>query len=314
MKIVFFGTSPFAARILSFLLSQNIQVLAVVTRPDRPRGRAQQLSPPPVKETLLQINQDIPIHQPEKASTPEFAAVLAEYGADLFVVVAYGEIIKQNILDTPSLGCINIHASLLPKYRGAAPMQRCLMAGDPVTGVTIIDMVLKMDAGDMLGIAEVEVPPSMTRGELEEKLVTASCPLLLKILHDFEKGTVKRISQDPKEVTFAQKITPEDEKISWTEAAVDLHNRIRALSPQPGAWCRVSLGAEEKRLKIKRSAPLLEKRGEPGEILVFDAKQGLQIACGKGALALLEVQLEGKKTMKIEDFIKGIHTSISFSV
>ncbi len=309
MKIVFFGTSPFAARILSFLLSQNVEILAVVTRPDRPRGRSQQLTPPPVKEAL---NQDIPVHQPEKASTPEFAATLAEYKADLFVVVAYGEIIKQNILDIPKWGCINIHASLLPKYRGAAPMQRCLLAGDPLTGVTIIEMVLKMDAGDMLGTAEVAVSPSMTCGELEEKLVTASCPLLLKILHDFEQGTVKRIPQNQDGVTFAHKITPEDEKINWTDPAQDLHNRIRALSPAPGAWCTLWVGSEAKRLKIKRSAPILEKKGQPGEILVFDAKEGLQIACGQGALALLEVQLEGKKTMKTEDFIKGVHCSISF--
>ncbi|HEY5259986.1 MAG TPA: methionyl-tRNA formyltransferase [Rhabdochlamydiaceae bacterium] len=313
MKIVFFGTSPFAAQILTFLLSQTIEVLAVVTRPDRPRGRSQQLSSPPVKETLLQLRPDIPVHQPEKASTPEFADILSTYGADLFVVVAYGEIIKQNILDIPKWGCINIHASLLPKYRGAAPIQRSLFAGDPFTGITIIDMVLKMDAGDMLGTAQVAVPPSMTCGELEEKLIAASCPLLLNILHDFENGTVKRISQDPEGVTFAQKITPEDEKIYWTESAADLHNRIRALSPAPGAWCRVWVGDEEKRLKIKRSAPVLTKNGTPGEILVFDAKEGLQVGCGQGALALLEVQLEGKKTMKIEDFIKGIRSSISFN-
>ena len=313
MKIVFFGTSPFAARILSYLLSQNIDVLAVVTRPDRPRGRSQHVSAPPVKEMALQLNPQLPIHQPEKASTHEFASLLKEYNADLFVVVAYGEIIKQNILDIPKWGCINIHASLLPKYRGAAPMQRCLIAGDSRTGVTIIDMVLQMDAGDMLGSAVVPISETMTCGELEEKLVAASCPLLLKTLDDFEQGTVKRISQNPQEVTFAAKITPDDEKIYWTESATNLHNRIRALSPAPGAWCTVWVGNEPKRFKIKRSAVLPEKQGQPGEILTFNAKEGLHVACREGALSLLEVQLEGKKAMKIEDFIKGMNCQISFS-
>ncbi len=312
MKIVFFGTSPFAARILSFLLSQNINVLAVVTRPDRPRGRSQHVSAPPVKEMALQLKPQLPIHQPEKASIPDFAALLQKYNADLFVVVAYGEIIKQNILDIPKWGCINIHASLLPKYRGAAPMQRCLLAGDSLTGVTIIDMVLQMDAGDMLGTAEVPVPESMTCGELEEKLVTVSCPLLLKILDDFERGTVKRIPQNPQAVTFSPKITFDDEKIYWTEPAKDLHNRIRALSPAPGAWCTVWVGNEPKRFKIKRSAILSEKQGQPGEILAFNAKEGLHVACREGALSLLEVQLEGKKSMKIEEFINGLNRQISF--
>lgn len=304
MKIVFFGTSSFAARLLTFLLDRGVDIVAVVTRPDRPRGRSLQEGFPPVKEKLLERASHLPVHQPEKASTPEFAELLRAYNADLFIVVAYGEIIKQNILSLPKRGCINVHASLLPAYRGAAPMQRALMDGVKETGITIIDMVLQMDAGDMLHQVKVPVPDEMTLGALDEALCKAAESALLTVLHAFETGTVKRMPQDPALVTFAAKITPEAEQIHWDQSAQKIHNQIRALSPTPGAWCLVRIGAQEKRLKIKRSTVVPNQSASPGTTLSF-GKEGWIVACGEGALSLLEVQLEGKKTLLVEEFLRG---------
>ncbi len=308
MRIVFFGTSQFAARILTYLAQQRVDVCAVVTRPDRPKGRERHVIPPPVKQAALQLMPPLPIHQPEKASTPDFESVLKRYGADLFVVVAYGEILKQDLLNLPKWGCVNVHASLLPKYRGAAPMQRALMQGEPVTGVAIMEMVLQMDAGAIFDTFELPVPEEMTFGELEDKLCTAAGPLLLKVLRAFESGTVQKKPQDPHPVTFAAKITPEEEQIKWEKTARDLHNLIRALSPAPGAWCFLTMGEERKRLKIKRSRIIPDLSGSPGQTLIF-GKEGWVVACGQGALRLLEVQLEGKRVMSTEEFIKGVKNS-----
>ena len=301
MKIIFFGTSSFAARVLEYLLNHNIDVLAVVTRPDRPKGRNLKLQPSSVKELLLTRQSTLPLFQPEKASTAEFASQLKSFRPELFVVVAYGEIIKTLLLDLPTKGCINVHASLLPKYRGAAPMQRCLMNGEKETGITIMDMVLEMDAGDILEQDKLTIPEEMTLGELEEKLWHLACPLLLKTLQKIEKGTLKKIPQDPSQVTFAPKITPQEEEIDWMKSAVDLHNLMRALS----AWCQIKIGSETKRLKIKKAHLIKEKNGAPGSILSY-GKEGWIVACGEGALSLFEVQLEGKKAMGVQEFIRGI--------
>ncbi len=308
MKIIFFGTSAFAARVLDFLLEKSQEICAVVTRPDRPRGRSLQLSYSPVKQHAL----GLPVHQPEKVSTPEFAEILKSYQADLFIVVAFGEIIKKNILDIPRLGCVNIHASLLPKYRGAAPIQRCLMDGERETGITIIDMVLQMDAGAMLRVAKTPISEEMTFGELEEKLCELACETILQTIQDFQWGCVTRTPQDPSQATLAPKITPEDEEIRWDRSARELHNQIRALAPFPGAWVSLTIGTDKKRLKIKRSAVVQGLSGAPGEILKF-GKEGWIVACGQEALALLEVQLEGKRLMKSEEFVKGyVRTNLKF--
>jgi methionyl-tRNA formyltransferase len=296
--------------VLTYLTEQGVQVCAVVTRPDRPKGRSLQLTSPPVKQVAEKLESHPPIHQPEKASTPEFAAVLSAYEADLFVVVAYGEIIKQFLLDLPKWGCINVHASLLPKYRGAAPIQRALMQGESVSGVTIMEMVLQMDAGALFEVVEVPIPEEMTFGELEDKLCLAAGPALLKVLRAFESGKVEKVPQDSRFVTFAAKLTPEEEQIQWERPARELHNLIRALSPAPGAWCFLEMAGEKKRLKIKRSSIVPDQSGNPGQILAF-GKEGWVVSCGQGALRLLEVQLEGKKSMTTEDFIKGVRPEIS---
>lgn len=311
MKIVFFGTSSFAARILSRLIERGYHIAAVVTRPDRSKGRHLQPSPPPVKETVSKLKPDLPVFQPEKASSPEFAdSMLKPLEADLFVVVAYGEIIKKNLLEMPKLGCINIHASLLPKFRGAAPIQRCLMEGEKKTGITIIEMSPQMDAGDILAIEAIPIADDMTFGELEANLCDLSIKLLVDVIRHFDEGKVVKTPQDHTLATLAPKLTPDDEKIDWQRPAMSIHNQIRALSPFPGAWCQIKIGSDAKRLKIKKAKVIKELSGVPGDILSF-GKEGWIIACGQGALQLVEVQLEGKKTMSAEECIRGIHLPVS---
>ncbi len=311
MRIVFFGTSSFAAEVLKQLSRSNNTLVAVVTKPDRLQGRHLHSSFPPVKETALALS--LPLFQPEKASDPAFVEQLLPFNADLFVVVAYGEIIKKNLLDMPRLGCINIHASLLPQFRGAAPMQRALMAGAEETGISIIAMTPEMDAGDILAIESIPVPQEMTLCDLEPQLQALSVKLLLRVIEQLDKGTLKRTPQDHSLATFAPKLTPEEEKIEWTRSAQEIHNQIRALSPTPGAWCQLKLGNELKRLKIKKSIIIPNETAPPGTFLSF-GKEGWIIACGKGALKLLQVQLEGKKTMSAEEFTRGLHISISMQL
>jgi methionyl-tRNA formyltransferase len=306
LKIIFFGTSLFAARVFSFLVEQGLAPVAVVTRPDRQKGRSLHLSPPPVKEIAEKIKPELPVYQPIKASTPEFAEVLRGHHPDLFLVVAYGEIIKQSLLDIPGQGCINIHASLLPKYRGAAPIQRSLMDGVSETGITIIEMSAQMDAGAILEMRSLPVPEEMTFGELEEQLCRLACTTVLSVLHSLEKGSIHRTPQDHTQATLAPKLTSSEEEIQWGRPASQLHHLIRALSPLPGAWTWADIGGQKKRLKIKRSQFLKEYSGKPGSNLSY-GKEGWLVACGEGALRLLEVQLEGKKSLPVEDFIKGMH-------
>jgi methionyl-tRNA formyltransferase len=311
MRILFFGTSAFAAHILTFLIKNSFHILAVVTQPDRPRGRHLHASFSPVKEVALAAG--LPVLQPERISTPENVELLKNYHPDLSLVVAYGEIIKKSLLDVPKMGSYNIHASLLPKYRGAAPIQRCLMDGEKKTGINVIEMTPQMDAGDIVASAEIAIDDDMTFGELEAALADLACALTLQFLKDISAGRIVKHPQDPTRVTFAPKLHAEDERIAWSRSSIELHNLIRALSPRPGAWCPIYLGKEEKRLKIKRSrlSDVSCAGLPPGAPVVCD-KQRCIVACQKGALEILEVQLEGKKTMPITEFLKGIQQPVSF--
>lgn len=308
MKVIFFGTSPFAANLLHCLLQHKINIVAVVTRTDKPQGRSLKVSSPPVKELMLRSYPDIPVLQPLKASTPESIEHLRKFTPDLFIVAAYGEILKQPLLDLPPLGAINVHGSLLPKYRGAAPIQRCLMNGDRETGITIIKMVLEMDAGAMLATEKINLSSDETFGELEQKLSQISCPALIRVLNQLQNDALDPIQQDPAKVTFAPKITPAETEIKWNRPAAEIHNLIRSISPQPGAWCWVQVGADKKRLKIKRSevSNNPELKGYFGENLVFSDQEWI-VACEQGALKLLEIQMEGKKSLNISDFLRGCH-------
>lgn len=305
MKIIFFGTPQFAANVLSYLWDHDIDVVAVITKPDMPKGRSGALVPSPVK-TLAQLRKPlIPIFQPERVSSADFKDILLPFNADLFVVVAYGEIMQQHLLDMPRLGCINLHASLLPKYRGAAPIQRCIMEGETETGATIMHMVKKMDAGDMIKTAKIPITNETTFGQLEEILCKAGSKVLLEVIHDFTSGSVQRIPQDHSLATYAPKIELEDCQIDWNRPAQELHNLVRGVNPYPGAWCWVEVRGKTLRLKVNRSVLNNEIIGIPGTILSYGS-DGLIIACAKGSLQLLEVQLEGKRAMTAEDLMRGI--------
>lgn len=315
MRIIFFGTPVFSAKILEFLLQQGIEIVAVISKPDRPKGRSNVPVPTPVKMAALAHDPAIPVYQPEIVSAPDFAETLKDFNADLFVVVAYGEIIKQHLLDMPKRGCINLHTSLLPKYRGAAPIQRCIIEGETSSGVTIIHMVKKMDAGNMIEIVKVPIGRDTTFGELEETLCEVGTQALLNVIHSFEKGEPSSIPQDPTQVTLAPKIELEDCEIDWNKPAQEIHNLVRGVNPYPGAWCYVKVRGVKKRLKINRTHVIPSEYAIPGTIINLDqSKENLFIATGDQALELIEVQLEGKKSMSSAELTRGIHLDqIAFS-
>jgi len=306
VKLLFFGTPDFAAVLLSDLLSRHFEILTVVTQPDRPKGRSGLPTPSEVKELALQ--KGLPVLQPEKSSDPNFLEELKKYPADLYVVIAFGQILPQKLLDLPPLGCINVHASLLPKYRGAAPMQRCLMDGVSKTGVSIQKMVKQLDAGDVIAETKIEVPLDMNLAKLKRSLIEASKPLLASVIHSFEKGIPPSHPQDPAKVTFAPKINPEECQIDWKKPALEIHNQVRALSPRPGAWCWVEIDGVKKRLKILSTSPVSSQ----GNLLQFEPQKAL-IYCGSEAIALKEVQPEGKKAMAATDWLRGIKGQVLFS-
>lgn len=287
-RIVFFGTPHFAASSLGFLLDHGIEVVAVVTRPDRPKGRSSQATPSAVKELMQARAPHIPIFTPEKASDPEFLEELAKIGADLFVVVVYGQILPQKLLDIPPKGCINTHPSLLPRHRGPTPIQWAILSGDTETGVTIQKMARKVDSGAILAQVKTALPHDMLFGDLEAHLLELSKPLLLSVIKAYETGEPPSREQDENFVTFCSKIDPAKLKIDWTLSATDIHNMIRAFSPKPGAWT-IDGG---KRLKILKSQ-VVESQGKD------------TIACGDGFLRILEVQPEGKKAMSALDYLRG---------
>lgn len=297
MRIAFFGTSQFAADILSALIASGYECVAVVTKPDAPKGRKQILTPPPVKVIALEKLLHVPLFQPEKISDdePTIEALTSLKNPEnplIFVVVAYGEILKKRILALPDIaefGAINIHASLLPKYRGAAPIHRALEAGEVKTGVTIMKMVAKMDAGDILDVEEVEIAEQMQFAQLEELLCMAGKKALLRVLDKIQRGVITATVQDERAATFAAKIGPEDYRIDWARPARELHNKIRAIQGSYGY-----LG--EKRLQILRAKALpdFNVKAVPGFLIQFD-KSGMVVATGEGALQIEEVKLEGAK-------------------
>lgn len=309
MRIVFFGTPHFAAIILNYLIEQPVEIAAVVSRPDKPKGRSKKPQPTALKSVAKQHN--IPIYQPKKASDPEFVAFLKTLDADLFIVAAYAEILKENILTLPHLGCINVHGSILPQYRGAAPVQRALMAGEKQTGVSIMKMVLEMDAGDVYSIVKIPIPEEMTAGELFDEMAGIGAKALWDVMQKLEKGEIQAIAQDHTQATFAKKVTPEDGEIDWKKPVQEIHNQIRGLTPNPGAWCWACVRGMKKRLNIKKARAVSKHFGQPGGFVVLQSK--LLVNCKEGALELVEVQLEGKKPMFAEVFLRGVQAqNLSF--
>lgn len=312
MRIIFFGTTSFSASLLKSLASlPEHTILAVVTRPDRPQGRDLKLKASPVKEFVLENLPEALLFQPEKASTDSFCEELQGLNPDLFLVVAYGEILKQNILSIPLKACVNIHTSLLPRLRGAAPIQRCLMEGDSLSGVTFMEMALKMDAGDILKQESVLVSPSMNALELEQSLLDAAKDALPEFLLHFDSYYQNKKRQDESLVTIASKINPVDCVIDWTKSVHEIHNQVRALSPSPGVFLQLQFGEKSKRLKILSSFVIVERVEEVGKLHVD--QNTIKISCKNGFLGLLVVQLEGKKAMKAEEFLRGVSKHFSLN-
>lgn len=303
MRIVFFGTPRFAATILEYLAEQKVEIVAVISRPDKPQKRSAQPLPTPVKELGERLQ--IPVYQPSKVSDPTFASFLRTLHADLFIVAAFAEILKENVLEIPRLGCINVHASLLPKYRGAAPIERAVMAGEKETGVTIMKMAKDLDAGDVLAVEKTPIHENMTAGELSEILAKTGAQAVFKVIEQLKAGSVLSSEQDASLATYAKKLKPEEGEIHWELPCEEVHNHIRGVTPKPGAWCWVSIRDQTKRLLIKKACKEAGEGGLPGQI-VSKYPLELVVACKTGACRLLEVQLEGKKALPVETFLRGI--------
>ncbi len=305
-SVVFFGTDEFAAYILEKLLDNGINVKAVVTKPDRAKHRNKQLLPTKVKEMLLLRGLSIPLHQVEKASTAEFATTLRGYSPDLFLVVSYGEIISEELLAIPKILPINIHPSLLPKYRGASPLRSALLAGEKEIGVAIIEMVKAMDAGDILALERLEVFEGENHSMLQERVFKKSSEMLLKLIYELSKGIIHKVKQIG-EVTFTKKFTKEDTRIDWSENVFKIAAKINAFGDTPGAFCMIKLGDTSLMLKITKAKVVSDKSSTFFGTKTFSKLEGWIIVCNGGLLQILQVQKENKKLMEVQDFINGSH-------
>lgn len=295
MRIVFMGTPDFAVPCLQRILDDGHEVPAVFTQPDKPVGRHATLTPPPVKR--LAQEHKIPVYQPTKMRDGTVAAQLRELAPDCLVVVAYGRILPQAILDVPSKGCINIHGSLLPKYRGAAPIQWSVINGEAVTGVTSMFMDAGMDTGNIIDTITTPIGENETAGELFDRLAPLGAELLSRTLRSVANGTVQSTPQDNDKATMAPMLEKAMGRLDFTLPARVLHNHIRGMNPWPGCFCT----AGGKMLKIHESR-VAEGRGKAGELLSSDP---VTVACGEGALQLITVQPEGKPRMAAADWLRG---------
>ncbi len=300
MNVLFMGTPDFACFSLSALLQSPHRVTAVVTQPDKPRGRGYTLTPPPVKVAALEAG--IPVYQPSTLRDEEFAALLAEINPDVIVVVAYGKILPQNVLDYPKYGCINVHGSLLPQYRGAAPMQRAIIDGCATTGITTMYMAAGLDTGDMLLREECAIADEDNFETIHDKLGALGADMIVRTLDGLADGTLTRIPQNEAEATYAAKILKEDCLVSFDNDARTVHNLIRGLSPIPLAFTHTTDG---KLLKLVTSEIADENTPHdcPGKVISLDG--GITVACRRGSLTVLQVLPEGKGRMSAADFIRG---------
>lgn len=298
-KIVFMGTPAFSAPILKMLAEEGYDIVSVVTQPDRPVGRKKILTPTPVKEQALELG--LPVYQPEKLKDPEQAQKILDLKPDLIVTAAFGQILPTSVLEAPKLGAINVHASLLPEYRGGAPIHQAIIDGKKETGVTIMYMVDRLDAGDIISQKSVPIEETDHTGSMFEKLSVAGMELLKATLPSIIDGTNARIPQDEERVTFARNISREQERIDWNKSAREIYNQVRGLHPWPVAF--TTLADANVKLWWTEIADS-QKTGAPGEIIEL-TKDAIIVQTGEGTLAIKELQPAGKKRMTAEDYLRG---------
>ncbi|MCV6603864.1 MAG: methionyl-tRNA formyltransferase [Porticoccaceae bacterium] len=301
LRIVFAGTPDFAAHHLQVLLDDaGHEVIAVYTQPDRPKGRGKQLAASPVKQ--LALDNSLPVYQPLNLKSPQDQQQLAALNADIMVVVAYGLLLPQAVLDTPRLGCINVHASLLPRWRGAAPIQRAIEAGDSETGVTIMQMAAGLDTGDMLVKAAVAIDSDDTAASLHDKLAQAGGPALLRALQLLASGAAEPQPQDDAQANYAHKLSKQEAVVDWQQSAAQIHRRVRAFNPFP-VTC-ADIGGHRVRIWQAKTTGIKAGQVQPGEIISAD-DYGILVACGDHCLRLTELQLPGKKRLPAADVLRG---------
>ena len=300
MRLVFMGTPDIAATVLKRLYQEEYEIAAVVTNPDKPKGRSGQPVFSPVKETALSHGTEV--LQPVKSGDPAFVERLRELAPDVIVVIAYGHILRKKVLDIPKLGCVNIHTSLLPKYRGAAPINQAVIDGCEVTGVTTMLMDEDMDTGDILLQEEIPIDPKETAGTLFDKLAAAGADLIVETLRGMKQGTITPKKQEG-EPSYVHMMTKEDGRVNWQKSAQEIERLIRGLDPWPGAYSFL----DGRRIRLI-SADVLDAdtAGAPGT-LAGDSKSALKVNTGKGILLITRLQPEGKKPMDTADFLRGFH-------
>lgn len=299
MRILFWGTPEFAVPPLRALIGEGHDVVAVVTQPDRPQGRSRSaLVPPPVKQVA--VEEGIPVLQPERPRGEEFLTQLREFQPDLSVVVAYGHILRQDVIDLPTQGTLNIHASLLPRWRGAAPIQAAILAGDAETGVSIQRMVLQLDAGPVLHESRIPIPEQMTGGELTEALSELGAETIIECLALMDLGDITERAQDESLATYAPKIDREMARLDFRKPAIEVARAIRAFDPRPGAW-GVMRDTETRLFGVR---VLSDRRGDAGEVLEV-GEMGMVVACGTGAVAVETVHPAGRRRVAALDWAQG---------
>jgi len=298
LRLIFMGTPDFAVPTLLELVAHGHEIAAVYTRAAKPAGRGMKLQPTPVEQEARRLG--IPVFTPTTLKTPEAQEKFRAHDADAAVVVAYGMILPQIILDTPKLGCFNLHASLLPRWRGAAPITRAIMAGDSETGVMVMKMDVGLDTGDVAMAERMTITDAMTAADVHDALARLGGDLMVRAMGALERGMLQLTKQSEAGVTYAAKIEKAEARIDWSKPARAVLRHIHGLSPFPGAWCEIPIEGEPVRVKILRCA-MADGSGAPGEVL----DEHLTIACKEGALRILELQRAGKAPMKAEEFLRG---------
>lgn len=296
-RIIFMGTPEFACPTLQTLIDRKENIIATFTQPDRPRGRGQKMQPPPVKELALAHN--IPVFQPNRVRTPEVIEQIRQLKPDLIVVVAFGQILPKDLLEVPPVGCVNVHASLLPKYRGAAPLNWCIVNGEQETGVTTMLMDVGLDTGPMLLKASLPIDPDEGIQSLHDRMSVVGAELLSKTIDGLKQGSITPQEQDDSQSSYAPLLKKEHGLVDWQRTATEIHNQVRGLSIWPGVVTQLD-GVQ---IKLHRTA-VADGIGQPGTV-INSGKDGIKVACGQGSLIIKELQSAGSKRMEAASFLAG---------